>query len=69
MCTPTVYPILWGSRFNVLCYGFGSKKKLIMDFVAAKLKDKAVVVVNGYFPSLSVKEILKSIIEDSLGYV
>jgi hypothetical protein len=27
-----------------------------------------IVVVNGYFPSLSIKRVLKSIIEESLGY-
>lgn len=40
-----------------------------MQFAFEKLKSThTIVVVNGYFPSLSIKRVLKSMIEDSLGY-
>lgn len=62
------WPAYLAHNFNILCYGFGSKKRMIMEFVAKRLANSVVMVVNGYFPSLSVKQILKTLIEESLGY-
>ena len=43
--------------FNVLCYGFGSKKQLLTDFGEKMLADYNYFVVNGYYPSLNVKQV------------
>ncbi|KAJ7039733.1 origin recognition complex, subunit 2 [Mycena alexandri] len=48
--------------FNLLCYGFGSKRKLLNDFASSQCsKAGHVVVVNGFQPELSVKDMLNSI--------
>ncbi|KAJ7175370.1 origin recognition complex, subunit 2 [Mycena filopes] len=48
--------------FNLLCYGFGSKRRLLNDFAASQCsKAGHVVVVNGFQPELSVKDMLNSI--------
>ncbi|KAJ6571676.1 origin recognition complex, subunit 2 [Mycena capillaripes] len=48
--------------FNLVCYGFGSKRKLINDFASSRCsKVGHVVVVNGFQPELSVKDMLNSI--------
>ena len=43
--------------FNVLMYGLGSKRTLIEDLRTTMLKDLSHVVVNGYFPSLTIKQV------------
>ncbi|KAJ6484380.1 origin recognition complex, subunit 2 [Mycena vitilis] len=48
--------------FNLVCYGFGSKRKLLNDFASSRCsKAGHVVVVNGFQPELSVKDMLNSI--------
>ncbi|KAF7350390.1 Origin recognition complex subunit 2 [Mycena venus] len=48
--------------FNLICYGFGSKRKLLDDFASSRCsKAGHVVVVNGFQPELSVKDVLNSI--------
>ncbi|XP_052805589.1 origin recognition complex subunit 2-like [Mya arenaria] len=54
--------------FNILLYGFGSKRNLMEDFRNTTLSGFSQLVVNGYFPSLSVKHILNSITEDILDH-
>ena len=49
-----------------MCYGLGSKKSLVHDFHLHSLLDKDCVVVNGFFPSLTIKQILGTITEDIL---
>jgi origin recognition complex subunit 2 len=44
--------------FNVLLYGFGSKKALLEDFEKRFCVDGGVIVVNGFFPSLKPKQVL-----------
>ena len=46
------------SEFSLLLYGFGSKKELLEDFANKMLTDGGVIVVNGYFPGLTPKQIL-----------
>lgn len=46
------------SEFSLLLYGFGSKKELMEDFASKMLTDGGVIVVNGYFPGLTPKQIL-----------
>ncbi|XP_052822474.1 origin recognition complex subunit 2 isoform X2 [Octopus bimaculoides] len=52
--------------FNILVYGFGSKKSLLEKFFSKKLNGYDHVIVNGFFPSLSIKHILDSITEEIL---
>ena len=43
--------------YNLLLHGLGSKRHLLEDFRRTKLKDFSHVVVNGYFPSMTVKSV------------
>ena len=43
--------------FNLLAYGFGSKKQLLSDFAKSWLTDGPVVVLNGYYPGANVKNV------------
>ncbi|XP_050432230.1 origin recognition complex subunit 2 [Adelges cooleyi] len=52
--------------FNLLLYGFGSKRQFIDDFRTSMLENEFILVINGFFPGLTIKEILESIIIDIL---
>lgn len=52
--------------FNILLYGLGSKRIILSDFHKEYLNNFPVIVVNGFFPSLTMKEILESIITEIL---
>ncbi len=54
--------------FNVLLYGLGSKQSLLEDFRKQYLTNTCHLVVNGYFPGLSVKHILTKLSCDVLGH-
>jgi len=43
--------------FSVLLYGLGSKKVLLDQFRSSKLSQHLQVVVNGFFPSLTIKNV------------
>ena len=45
------------SGFNVLVYGFGSKHMLLEKFRKTMLRDEHHVVVNGFFPSIQIKQV------------
>uniref|UniRef100_A0A1A7XX55 Origin recognition complex subunit 2 n=2 Tax=Iconisemion striatum TaxID=60296 RepID=A0A1A7XX55_9TELE len=47
--------------FSVLVYGLGSKKALLEDFRVSRLSQEVHLVVNGFFPSITVKAILNSL--------
>ena len=48
--------------FNLVFYGFGSKRAVLNDFASKELAHRGhVVVVNGYHPSTSLKDVLASI--------
>ncbi|XP_010529837.1 PREDICTED: origin of replication complex subunit 2 [Tarenaya hassleriana] len=49
--------------FGLLMYGFGSKKALIEDFASSSLTEYSVVVVNGYLPSVNLKQVLTTLAE------
>ncbi|PKA49141.1 Origin recognition complex subunit 2 [Apostasia shenzhenica] len=49
--------------FGLLMYGFGSKKVLLEDFATATLADYDVIVINGYLPSINIKQVLVTIAE------
>ncbi|XP_063673862.1 origin recognition complex subunit 2-like [Bolinopsis microptera] len=53
--------------YNLVCYGVGSKRKLLIHFAKKMLKYDHHVVINGYFPNLTVRDILNSISNDMLG--
>ncbi|XP_056009143.1 origin recognition complex subunit 2-like isoform X3 [Ostrea edulis] len=52
--------------YNILLHGLGSKRTLMEDFRKSELKDLDQVVVNGYFPSLTIKHILNTITDEIL---
>ncbi|KAF2937670.1 hypothetical protein DAI22_03g066200 [Oryza sativa Japonica Group] len=49
--------------FGLLMYGFGSKKMLLEDFASTTLSDFTVIVVNGYLPSINLKQVIVTIAE------
>jgi len=52
--------------FNLLLYGFGSKRRLLNRFVTERLSSRGhCVVVNGHFPQMGIREVLSQI-EDTL---
>ncbi|KAG6444219.1 hypothetical protein O3G_MSEX003265 [Manduca sexta] len=53
-------------NFNIILYGIGSKRSILQQFQAQKLKKFPCIVVNGFFPSLTIKNILETIIIDLL---
>ncbi len=50
--------------FNVVVYGLGSKRTLLSDFHGDMLKTEDCVVINGFFPSLTLKHIISMILND-----
>lgn len=52
--------------YSIVCYGLGSKKSLLHNFHEEYLLEQDAVVVNGFFPSLTIKQILATISEDIL---
>nr|XP_056717410.1 origin recognition complex subunit 2 [Euleptes europaea] len=55
--------------FNIVLYGLGSKKNLLENFRVSFLQDSVHLVVNGFFPSITVKSILNSITEEVLDHI
>ncbi|KAJ8727516.1 hypothetical protein PYW07_001635 [Mythimna separata] len=53
-------------NFNIILYGVGSKRSVLQQFQKQKLNDFPCIVVNGFFPSLTIKNILETIIIDLL---
>ncbi|XP_022214784.1 origin recognition complex subunit 2 [Drosophila obscura] len=52
--------------FNLLLYGLGSKRQLLQSFHHEVLSHQTVLVVNGFFPSLTIKDMLDSITSEIL---
>jgi len=50
--------------YNLLAYGYGSKKSLLNEFARVWLTDGPVIVVNGYYPSTHAKHLLNLITRD-----
>lgn len=52
--------------FNLCLYGWGSKRKLVMDFAEhlqfQATKPPKIVVINGYTPSLTIVDVFKAVI-------
>ncbi|KAJ8733351.1 hypothetical protein PYW08_001649 [Mythimna loreyi] len=53
-------------NFNIILYGVGSKRSVLQQFQKQKLNDFPCIVVNGFFPSLTIKNILETIVIDLL---
>ena len=49
------YLSLSSGGFNLLCYGYGSKKQLLTQFARVWLTDGPVIVFNAYTPGANVK--------------
>ncbi|KAF9584896.1 Origin recognition complex subunit 2 [Lunasporangiospora selenospora] len=56
------------SGFNLLFYGYGSKRQLLTHFATTVLTDAPLIIVNGYFPTLGIKEILDRISSGAMKY-
>lgn len=54
--------------FSVLVYGLGSKKALLEDFRASHLSQEIHLVVNGFFPSITLKSILNALTTEALDH-
>ncbi|XP_053738953.1 origin recognition complex subunit 2 [Synchiropus splendidus] len=54
--------------FSVLLYGLGSKKSLLEDFRTTHLSEEIHLVVNGFFPSITLKSILNSLTSEALDH-
>ncbi|XP_018371240.1 PREDICTED: origin recognition complex subunit 2 [Trachymyrmex cornetzi] len=52
--------------YSLLLHGVGSKRNLINDFYNEIIEDHPTLVINGFFPSLTLKDILDNIIMDLL---
>ncbi|KAI5249294.1 ORC2-domain-containing protein [Aureobasidium subglaciale] len=56
--------------FNICLYGYGSKRELLLDFAdhLCQSSDKKtnIVVINGYSPNISVRDVLTTIAKHSL---
>lgn len=55
-------------NFNILLYGVGSKMALLNEFSTEQLAQELRVVVHGFFPTLTMKEILNSITNEALDH-
>ncbi|KAL7270126.1 Origin recognition complex subunit 2 [Rhizina undulata] len=54
--------------FNILLYGYGSKRKLLMFFAKQLYSGPgSIVVVNGYVPTLTIKDVMSTIATSLLG--
>ncbi|KAI9028169.1 origin recognition complex subunit 2-domain-containing protein [Phycomyces nitens] len=49
------------SGFNLIFYGYGSKRRLLNHFAQSSLSDGPLIVINGFFPSITIKDILLKI--------
>ena len=49
--------LLVSSGFNLLLYGYGSKKSVVEDFLKEQATGYPSLIINGYFPSLNLKHV------------
>ena len=54
--------------FNILLYGVGSKQKLLEDFRKKCLSESCHLVVNGFFPGLTIKQVLTKLTSSVFGH-
>lgn len=56
------------NEFNILVYGVGSKRTLLEDFCKQILTNSCHFVINGFFPGLTIKQVLNQITSEVLGH-
>lgn len=56
--------ILFDEGYTVLLHGLGSKRNLLINFHKEMLAKRHVIVINGFFPSLTIKSIIDAICVD-----
>lgn len=47
--------------YNIILYGIGSKQTLLHRFCEIHMANRPVLIINGFFPTITVKEILQTI--------
>lgn len=47
--------------YNIITYGLGSKQQLLYKFCERHLGERPLVYINGFFPTMTIKEILQAI--------
>ncbi|KAJ2549760.1 Origin recognition complex subunit 2 [Coemansia sp. RSA 1933] len=52
--------------FNLVFYGYGSKRRLLNSFATQMTADAPIVIVNGFFPALNLKQSLEKIVTQVL---
>lgn len=57
---------LLNEGYNILLYGLGSKRSLLQQFHREILNNQTVIIINGFFPSLTIKDVLTNITNDVL---
>lgn len=57
------WDFLLRQNYNILLYGVGSKKDVVDKFLARHAKHSPVIKVNGFFPSVTVKDVLDQVCE------
>lgn len=54
--------------FNILLYGLGSKRKVLEDFCQKNLSQSCHLLVNGFYPGLTIKKVLTTLSSDLLSH-
>ncbi|XP_012235205.1 origin recognition complex subunit 2 [Linepithema humile] len=62
----SMWQFIMEEGYSLLLHGLGSKRNLINDFHSEIIADHPTLIINGFFPSLSIKDILNTIIVDFL---
>lgn len=65
-CNFNKWMYVMNEGFSILLYGLGSKRDILKTFQKEMLHSVPVVVVNGYFPSLTIKDVLDGILVEIL---
>lgn len=55
--------------FSVLLHGVGSKRMLIKNFYKKIISDEPTLIVNGFFPSLTIKEVSALIVSTEMNEI
>ncbi|KAJ2890923.1 Origin recognition complex subunit 2, partial [Coemansia aciculifera] len=53
--------------FNLVFYGYGSKRRMMNSLATELATDAPVVIINGFFPTLNLKQSLERVVSDVLG--
>ncbi|KAJ2472814.1 Origin recognition complex subunit 2 [Coemansia sp. RSA 2322] len=54
--------------FNLLFYGYGSKRRLINSLATELAADAPAVIINGFFPTLNFKQSLEKVVSEIIGF-